>query len=139
MSRPGERPLQRARQLLAFEDASSGSAGGNAAADSRVYDKLKARLAPLVGAAGVQMLFARSAKLVRDEFPFLAAGCVDDSAKLSACLQAQDPAVAREAATALFATFLALLTTFIGERLTNQLLRTVWPAIEGLVPGEKKA
>jgi hypothetical protein len=51
-------------------------------------------------------------------------------------LQAQDPAVATESAAALFGTFFALITAFIGERLTTQILRRAWPTIEETAPRE---
>ena len=61
-----------------------------------------------------------------------------DSAKLRACLGGQDPTVAMGAAVALVATFFALITTFIGERLTTQALRSAWPHIDQTAPPEKK-
>jgi hypothetical protein len=53
-------------------------------------------------------------------------------------LQAQDPAVATESAAALFGNFFTLITTFIGERLTAQLLRSAWPNFDETAPTEKK-
>ena len=61
-----------------------------------------------------------------------------DSTKLRSCLEGQAPAVAMEAAVALFARFFALITTFIGERLTTQALRSAWPHIDETAPREKK-
>jgi hypothetical protein len=121
--------LERARILLVHEGA-AGNAGEHATAAGRVYDKLHAHLAPLLGAAGVQALLVRSARLTQREFSFLDVAVVEDSTKLRERLQAQDPAVAPESAAALFATFFALVTTFIGERLTTQALRRAWPTIE---------
>jgi len=87
-------------------------------------------MTPLLGVIGVGLLFARSAKLAQSEFAaFADVSVVEDSTKLRECLQAQDPAVATESAAALFATFFALLTTFIGERLTLQVVRRAWPTI----------
>jgi hypothetical protein len=48
-------------------------------------------------------------------------------AQVIACLERQDPAVATEAAGAVFATLTGLLVTFIGEPLTAGLLRKAWP------------
>jgi hypothetical protein len=122
--------------LLAHEGA-AGSGDECAAAAGRVYDQLDARLAPLLGSAGVQALLVRSARLAQDDFPFLGAAAVPEgSTKLTECLRAQDPAVAIESAAALFAYFFTLLTTFIGERLTTQALRGAWPMIEELAPRE---
>jgi hypothetical protein len=120
--------------LLAHEGA-AGSADEAAMAAGRVYDKLDAHLAPLLGAAGVQALLARSAKLTQGEFSFLTVAG-PGSTKLCGCLRAQDPSVARESAAVLFGTFFTLITTFIGERLTVQALRRAWPKIEEMAPTE---
>lgn len=123
--------METARRLLAHEDA-AGSADDRALpAAGRVYDKLHAHMAPLVGDEGVQLLFVRSARLARGEFAYLADVAIfERSAKLREFLQARDPAVATESAEALFGTFFALITVFIGERLTTQVLRRAWPTIE---------
>jgi hypothetical protein len=125
--------LERARQLLAHEGA-SGSPAECAVAGGRVYDKLDAHLAPLLGSAGVRALLVRSAKLTGGRFPFLEAAAVESSTKLRESLHAQDAAVASESAAALFGTFFTLLATFIGERLTTQALRRAWPTIEAMTP-----
>ena len=127
--------IERARRLLAHEGA-AGDVDEAATAAGRVYDKLDAHLAPLLGAAGVQALLARSAKLTQGEFSFLTVAGPDGSKKLRECLRAQDPAVATESAAALFGAFFTLLTTFIGERLTVQALRRAWPQIEEMSPTE---
>jgi len=135
------RPLQleRARRLLALEGASGGDSNETAAAAGRVYDKLDARLTSLLGAAGVHALFARSAKLAQRELASLAeADILESSQKLYVHLQGLAPEVATRAAEALFGSFLALITTFIGERLTLQALRSVWPAIDEPAPRENK-
>jgi len=87
---------------------------------------------------GLQALFARSARLAQSELVPLtevAAGA-DGSTKLRAHLQSLEPAVAIETAAALFGTFLDLITTFIGERLTVQVLRNAWPAMKETAPRE---
>jgi hypothetical protein len=136
MTRPSPAQLEGARRLLAHE----GAAESAATAAGRVYDKLTSHLAPLVGKAGVQALFVRSAKLAKGEVDCLVEGStLDSSTKLRECLQSQDPAIAIEAAAVLFGTFFALLGTFIGERLTIQVLRSAWPTIEeAATNGEKK-
>ncbi len=137
MNRPNPAQLEQARRLLAHEAAADSTDGLATTAASRVYDKLHAHIAPLVGTAGVQLLFARSAKLAQGEFAFFAEiSILENSTKLRECLQAKDPAVSTEAAAALFGTFFALLTTFIGERLTGQVLRRAWPTLEAAAPRE---
>jgi len=138
MKRASVAQAERAKRLLASEGGPGGSAEACAAAAGQVYDKLDAHLSSLLGRTGVQALFARSARLVETEFPCLAevAAGIEVSAKLRACLQSLEPAVAIEAAAVLFGTFLELLTTFIGDRLTVQVLRSAWPAIEEMSPRE---
>ena len=137
MSRPSATQVERAKQLLANEGGSGRSSTECAAAAWRVYEKLNARLAPLLGSAGVQMLFVRSAKLAQAEFASLAEVATPGGlSKLGACLQALDPADATEAAAILFGTFLDLITTFVGDRLTVLVLRSAWPTIEDTAPRE---
>ena len=125
--------------MLAHEGAPSGADDSAATAAGRVYEKLHAHLTPLLGAMGVQALFVRSAKLTPDEFASLAEiSILDGSTKLHEQWQKQGPAVDAESAAALFGTFLALLTTFIGERLVTQVLRSAWPTIEETAPRETK-
>jgi hypothetical protein len=115
--------------MLAHEGAADSANERAATAASRVYDKIQAHLAPLVGDAGVQLLFARSAKLAQGEFTGLAEiSILEGSTPLRERLQG--PSLAPESAEALFGTFFALITTFIGERLTNQMIRRAWPTIE---------
>lgn len=122
--------------MLALEGAAS-SAHECATAAGRVYDKLQAHVAPLLGAAGVQALLVRSVKIVRGQFPFLEVSILEGSANLRACLEAQDPAVAAESAATLFGTFFALIAVFIGERLTTEVQRRAWPTIEASASTEK--
>jgi hypothetical protein len=130
---PSPAQLEIAKRLLAHEGA-AGSADECASAAGRVYDKLQAHLSPLLGAAGVEALFVRSVKLTHREFSFLEVALHEGSTKLRERLRAQDAAVAAESAAALFGTFFALVTSFIGERLTTQALRHAWPTIEEMAP-----
>ena len=89
-------------------------------------------MAPLIGEVGVDAIFIRSVRLTRNEFPFLDVGRATGPStgllnQLEASLREQEPATAREAATALFTTFAGLLVSFIGENLTWQLLGAIWP------------
>jgi hypothetical protein len=139
MSRPSATQVERAKLLLANEGASGRSSTECAAAAWRVYEKLNARLAPLLGPAGVQALFVRSAKLAQTEFVSLVEVTGPEGMKkLGARLQQLDPADATEVAATLFGTFLDLMTTFIGERLTVLVLRSAWPTIEDTAPRETK-
>ncbi len=140
MNRASPAQIERARRLLAHERA-AGSARQPSADEStaagRVYDKLHAQLAPLLGAAGVHLLFMRSAKLAQGELARIAElPAVGGPTKLRELLHGQEPVVATESAAALFGTFLTQLPTIIGGRHTNRVLRSAWPTIEGAAPKE---
>jgi len=135
LNQPSTAQLELARRLLALE----GAAEPASPAAGLVFDKLQAHMSPLVGTAGVQLLFVRSAKLTRGEFTWLdEISILEGSPKLREQLETQDPAISTESAAALFGTFFALITTFIGERLTTQVLRRAWPTIEESAPKETK-
>lgn len=124
----------RIKRLMDTEILRSGSADTFVAA-VRVYEQFNAQLAPLLGEPGVRALFARSAKLSQGEIScFAEAVDLEGSAALHACLQALDPAVARPVAETLFATFVELIPTFVGDRLTRHALRSAWPNVEDLRP-----
>jgi hypothetical protein len=123
---------QIALKVLAQHTASAAGADTLAAAARRAYDDLARVSAPLIGQAGVDALTGRALHLAQREYPWLAAPHEPDRAdgpfaRMILCLERQDPAVATEAAGAVFATFTGLLVTFIGEPLTARLLRKAWP------------
>jgi hypothetical protein len=133
VNEPGATQIERVQRLLAHEATQEG-----AGAPARVYDKLVAQLAPLVGAAGVQALFMRSAKLAQGEFADLAQASILEGAAALRERLASPGGVAEQSALTLFATFLALVTEFIGERLTHQILRRAWPMLDDQVPETEK-
>jgi hypothetical protein len=98
----------------------------------RAYDELARVSAPLIGQVGVDALTGRALHLVNREYPWLVstgepAQSEDPFTLVIACLKGQDPAVATDAAGAVFAILTGLLVTFIGEPLTAGLLRKAWP------------
>jgi hypothetical protein len=116
--------------LLAAEGASgtSDNGGETAMAAGRVYAKLHAQLVPLLGAPGVRALFARSATLARRRGGDLCEAAQSaNGMSLRAGLRAIEPAIAETASERLFATFIGLMPTFIGERLTRDALNRAWP------------
>lgn len=120
-------PIDRARRLLENE----GAAADTGAAVARVLDKLEARLSPLIGAGGVRALLARSAKIVDGgRAAILASSALASAGELRTTLQALEPTAAAQLAEALLDSFFALLTSFIGERLTTEALRSAWPTLE---------
>jgi hypothetical protein len=139
MTRPSAAQIEMARRWLVDEGGAGGTSEACATAAGRIHDRLTAQLAPLLGAAGVQALFVRSGKLAQAELASAAEGAsLEGSTKLAAHLRALDPLTAMETAVALFARFLELVTTFIGERLTIQALKRAWPRIDEKASPETK-
>ena len=123
---------QLALKVLAQRAGSTAGAEALSAAARRAYDDLARVSAPLIGQVGVEALTGRALHLAQREYPWLVQTREPEQAErpftqVVACLERQDPAVAIEAAGAVFATLTGLLVTFIGEPLTASLLRKAWP------------
>ena len=123
---------QLALRVLAQHAGPAAGAKALAAAAHRAYDDLARVSAPLIGQAGVDALTGRALHLAQRDYPWLVRTrepeqAEEPFARFIFCLERQDPAVATEAAGAVFATFAGLLVTFIGEPLTAGLLRKAWP------------
>ena len=98
-------------------------------AAARTIETIFGTLVPYVGALGVLALFARSARIASRDCPSLSGLSVNTSSLETtqqdvrshfASMVASDVIVS---ATSLCATFITLITTFIGEDLTLQLIR----------------
>ena len=123
---------QLALKVLAQRVGSDAGVEALSAAAQRAYDDLARVSAPLIGQVGVDALTGRTLYLAQRKYPWLVhtreAGTWNGPfAQIIFCLERQDPAVAAEAAGAVFATLTGLLVTFIGEPLTTRLLRKAWP------------
>ncbi len=124
---------QLALKVLAHHAGSAWDAETLAAAARRAYDDLARVSAPLIGQVGIDALTGRALHLAQREYPWLVGTREPEQAEgpfsqVIVCLERQDPAVAAEAAGAVFATLTGLLVTLIGEPLTAGLLRKAWPA-----------
>jgi hypothetical protein len=123
---------QLALKVLAQHAGPAAGAEALAVAARRAYDDLARVSAPLIGQVGVDALTGRALHLAQREYPWLVPTrkpeqAEEPFAQIIVCLGRQDPAVATEAAGAVFATLTGLLVTFIGEPLTAGLLRKAWP------------
>jgi hypothetical protein len=123
---------QLALKVLAQHAGPAAGAEALAAAARRAYDDLARVSAPLIGQVGVDALTGRALHLAQREYPWLVPTGEREQAEepftqVIGCLERQDPAVATEAAGAVFAILTELLVTFIGEPLTARLLRQAWP------------
>jgi hypothetical protein len=119
------------RRTLAQGAGEAPDASAIAEATLSTWQQVAARLAPVIGARGVDALFSRSLHVTSKTCPGLAtAGNDGNSAALLAGLKArlagQETAAAAEASQALLVNFTELLATLIGASLTERLLAPVW-------------
>ena len=96
-----------------------------------IWPQFSARLAPVIGARGVEILFNRTLYLTSMSFPFLAiaANRRHGSAPLEAIraqIGQQDAPVAAAVSCEFLFTFTVLLATLIGDSLTDRLLAPAW-------------
>jgi len=132
-----------ARQMLLHESAGELTTVACTRATASLHNRLRERLAPLVGSAGMRALFARAVKVTHVDFAALAivrAATLDENANaadsLTAALAALDSAAAWAAATALFANFLELTSSLIGERLVFVVLKRAFPNVDVIAKQE---
>ncbi|MEJ0037971.1 MAG: hypothetical protein WDO68_18160 [Gammaproteobacteria bacterium] len=102
-----------------------------AAAAADTWPRVTARLAPVIGARGVEVLFRRALHLTSTAFPWLQLaadheGGVATLESVTTRLAGQEASSAALASCALLVTFTELLVTLIGESLTERLLGPVW-------------
>ncbi|HWW82406.1 MAG TPA: hypothetical protein VNZ26_02325 [Vicinamibacterales bacterium] len=121
-----------ALHVLAQHAGPAAGAEALVAAARRAYDDLVRVSAPLIGQVGVDALTGRALHLAQREYPWLVHTREPERwdgpfAQIIFCLERQNPEVATEAAATVFASFIGLLITFIGEPLTVRLLRQAWP------------
>jgi hypothetical protein len=129
--------LREATRATREHRASIRDASAVAEATLVTWQQVAARLAPVIGARGVDVLFGRALHLTSSAFPWLAiAWDHGDRAALLSILKSRlagrETAAAAAASHALFATFTELLTALIGASLADSLLG---PVAASAVPG----
>jgi len=143
--RPTAADVEAAKQLLASQGSAIERPGEQLLLAARAYERLSDRLAPLIGAAGLEALLARSVKLTKADYPSM--GDYDGgeetngqeaspAQRLRACLAAVDATVASSVVTSLYATLHGLLRALIGQELVRQILRSAFPAMNDDVQKE---
>jgi hypothetical protein len=95
-----------------------------------IWQEIEAALSPIIGRRGLAALYKRSLNLASGTHPWLALGNdgvpnAIDLAPLKASLAQRSSSDAAAAASTLFHTFEALLTSLVGASLTERLLRSV--------------
>jgi len=119
------------RRTLAHRAGKGADAGALAEAAISTWHQAAVRLAPVIGAQGVEVLFRRSLHLTKATIPWLTMA-VDDGnfvallATLQARLAERDAAEALEASHLLLVNFTELLASLIGKSLTERLLAPIW-------------
>ena len=134
---------QTARQIMTQEPRTAHAPQEVAASAERIYTRLLACISAVLGNAGSVGLFRRSLRLTETTFPFFSDARNADLdillSEVSRCLQAQPAEVAHEASVELLEIHLELLATFIGPRVTKQLLQEAWPNLRTSDPEESQA
>jgi hypothetical protein len=121
-----------AARLIAYEADGKKSSETSTPVAFDVCEKLRSRLATLMGNAGFRALLARSLALGNAEVAWLRAVHVKADGSLEGLGESAaqvDPGELAEGGIVLVAQLLGLLTAFIGENLTVRLAREVWPKL----------
>jgi hypothetical protein len=133
MSRAAPKHRAFAERLIAHESrANKSSEAETPATVFSVIDKLRPQLATLMGTVGFRALASRALALANDEVSWLRAVHVkaDGSFEgLRELAKQVTPDEIFEGKAVLLAQLLGLLAAFIGEDLTLQLVREVWPKL----------
>ncbi|HVA89493.1 MAG TPA: hypothetical protein VNL71_06595 [Chloroflexota bacterium] len=106
-----------------------------AVAAEQAAERLRGRLADLIGLTGYTILVARAVRLARADIPALEGVTVDTDAEGALygvrefALASGDSAVAAAGLSAILDHIIGLLITFIGEDLAIRLIREAWPEL----------
>jgi hypothetical protein len=122
-----------AHRLLTYEAAAAMTSDGTEPPAIRVYEKLRQSLGESVGAASFESLASRALTLAKPETPSLSAARIAADGSLQGLSETEtlidmDKDRAGDGEIALIARLLGLLRIFLGEALTQSLLRSAWPS-----------
>lgn len=122
-----------AHRLLTYEANADNTSESAESTTLRVYEKLRQGLGAFAGSAGFQSLAFRALTLARLEVPRLSAVQVSADGHLQGMSEIAFPIDAEkdwalEGGVVLISHVLGLLLIFLGEVLTMNLLRDMWPA-----------
>jgi hypothetical protein len=124
-----------ARRLVAHEASFNRPGRIKAPKTFRVCEKLRGPLSRLTGVGGFRSLLSRALALSGAEVSWLRALHVKADGSLEGMEKSEtgpDPHTIAESEVVLVAQVIGLLVTFIGPALTQQLLRDIWPKLDGL-------
>jgi hypothetical protein len=121
-----------AHRLMAYEMKENQSSDNKTPAAFQVCEKLRPRLATLMGTTGFRALLLRALALASTQAPGLGALRIkpDGSLEWLAGLETQvDTEEIAEGTVVLLVELFGLLVAFVGERLTLQLVCEIWPKV----------
>jgi hypothetical protein len=119
-----------AEHLIVHETRGNKSSGARTRAAFPVIEKLRPKLATLIGDAGFRALLSRTLARAQAEVPSLRAVQVEADGTLRGVAEFEaeaDPREIAEGRVAVLAQLLGMLVAFIGQDLTLRLTREVWP------------
>ena len=132
MSRATSKMRDFAESLIEYETKGNKSSTTEGSSAFLVCEKLRPQLATLMGSAGFRALVLRALALSSAEVSWLRAVHVKADGSFEGLEEQQaklDPDEFSEGRVVLLAQLLGLLVAFIGEILTLQLVRDVWPKL----------
>lgn len=121
-----------AKRLVTYETLANKSSQTATPVAFHVGDRLRAQLATLMGNGGYRALILRALVLAKAEVPWLRVvqvnldGSLEGLEELHAHLTSKN---VFDCSVALLAQLLGMLVAFIGETVTLQLVREVWPKV----------
>lgn len=118
-----------ARRLMAYEAANPSASDVDVHEAVRVCEKLRNTLTQFAGAEGFASLLRRSLALAREDVPALDRITIKPGSSMVGldALAAEDTDAGVEAGLAITSHLLELLVAFIGQPLTERLVREAWP------------
>ena len=121
-----------AAHLITYEAKLNKPRGMTSPASFPVLERLRPHLTTLMGNAGFRALLLRALALAGEEVQWLASAQVESNGHLS-ILDNQRALISsnqiQEGRVVLIAQMLGLMIAFIGEKLTLQMVRDVWPRL----------
>jgi hypothetical protein len=125
-------PAALARWLLADEIGEQPGLDAIAAAGERAYLRMRERLAVLLGTTGFDALWARAIHVAQREFDTVGNTAAAEvfsthTGQFQVAVRGHDAATVQHTLVVVFASFITLLFTFIGEELGLRFLRQIWP------------
>jgi hypothetical protein len=132
MNRATQKMQDLAERLIVYESEHLKSCAA-ITADFSATEKLRPFLETFMGNAGFRALLMRALALAGEEVPWLREVQVNSTGSLEVPHELSEKMAAkavREGGVMLLAQLLGLMVAFIGEKLTLQLMRDVWPTLK---------